>query len=117
MQDPMVFGLGTTPLTKSYQLTDLAVDQYKIVLPIITGRGVKYTHNDHINHILHHHSGPLGIRPVPTEHTHEEIAPPHPHDPQSIQGPGPAVLTPRPRQSLLTTANTVAKQTNLVMIS
>jgi hypothetical protein len=72
-----VFGLVTMPLTNPYQLTDLASHRNRIVLPIITGRGVKYTHNDHINHILHHHSGPLGIRPVPTEHTHEEIARPH----------------------------------------
>ena len=72
-----VFGLVTPPITSPYQRTVLAVCHNKTVLPIITGRGVKYTHNDHINHILHHHSGPTGIRPVPTEHTHEEIARPH----------------------------------------
>jgi hypothetical protein len=38
-----VFGLVRGPLTRCYQSTVLAVDQYKIVLPIITGRGVKYT--------------------------------------------------------------------------
>ena len=38
-----VFGLVRGPLTRCYQLTLLAVDQYKIVLPIISGHGVKYT--------------------------------------------------------------------------
>ena len=108
------FGLVRGPLTRPYQSTVLAVDQYKIVLPIITGRGVKYTHNDHINHILHHHSGPLGIRLVPTEHTHEAIARPHPHDRQSILGPGPAILTPRPRRTAVNAQILCAKQSNLV---
>jgi hypothetical protein len=70
--------LGAGGLTIPYQLTVLAVDQYKIVLPIITGRGVKYTHNDIKHRILHPDSGPTRIRLVPTEHTHEAIAPPHP---------------------------------------
>ena len=34
------------------------------LLPIITGRGVKYTH-DINSHILHHHSGPTRIRLIP----------------------------------------------------
>ena len=30
-------------------------------LPMITSRGVKYTHNDHKHLILHHDRGPLGL--------------------------------------------------------
>jgi hypothetical protein len=47
--------------------------RYKIVLPCLTGRGVKYTHNDHEHLILHHHSGPRGIRPIPQASTQEVI--------------------------------------------
>ena len=110
------FGLVRGPLTIPYQPTLLAVCHYNIVLPIITGRGVKYTHNDIKHSILHPDSGPTGIRLVPTEHTQKEIAPPHPHDPQSILGQEPAVLTPQSLRCGRTTANTRAKQVNLVMI-
>ena len=111
-----VFGLVTPPITSPYQRTVLAVCHYNIVLPFITGRGVKYTHNDIKHSILHPDSGPTGIRLVPTEHTQKEIAPPHPHDPQSILGQEPAVLTPQSLRCGRTTANTRAKQVNLVMI-
>jgi len=87
-----------------------------VVLPIITSRGVKYTHD--IRHlVLHPDSGPPGIRLIPQASDQKEIAPPHPHDPQSHTVREPAVLTPRPRRSWLATANTRAKQTILVMIS
>ena len=66
-----------------------------MLLPIITGRGVKYTHNDIQHRILYRNRGPTRIRLVPTASDHEEIAPPHPDDPESIQGPGPAILTPQ----------------------
>jgi hypothetical protein len=38
-----------------------------VVLPIITGRGVKYTHNDIKHTVLHPDSGPTGIRLIPQE--------------------------------------------------
>ena len=111
------FGLVMDPLPMLTKAPFWLCRHSLVLLPIITGRGVKYTHNDIKHLILHPDSGPRGIRLVPTEHTHEAIAPPHPHDPQSILGQGPTWLQPRPRQSLLATANTVAKQVNLVMIS
>ena len=83
-------------------------------LPIITGRGVKYTHNDIKHTVLHPDSGPRGIRPVPTEHTQKEIAPPHPHDPQSTLGHGPSWLQPRPRRTVATAQYPCAKQVFLV---
>ena len=67
-----------------------------VPLPIITGRGVKYTHNDINDTVLHPDSGPTGIRLIPQASNQKEIAPPHPHDPQSILGPGPVALPPRP---------------------
>ena len=70
--------------------------RYRIVLPIITSRGVKYTHD--IKHtVLHSNRGPLGLCGISQASDQKEIARPHPHDPESILGPGPAVLTPRPR--------------------
>ena len=108
------FGLEAVPLPFPTKAPFWLDRRPRAPLPIITGRGVKYTHNDIKHLILHPDSGPRGIRLVPTEHTHEAIAPPHPHDPQSIQGHGPAILTPRPRHRLATTANTVAKQVILV---
>ena len=65
--------LGHGPLTIPYQPTLLAVCHYNIVLPIITGRGVKYTHNDRINPTVPTHSGGPGLgrihpsRPRPLE--------------------------------------------------
>jgi hypothetical protein len=88
-----------------------------VPLPIITSRGVKYTHNDHEHRILYRNRGPTRICLVPTEHTQKEIAPPHPDDPESPHGPGPAVLTPRPRRTTATAQILCAKQVNLVMIS
>ena len=66
------FGLVRGPLTIPYQSTVLAVDQYKIVLPIITGRGVKYTHDINCV-ILHHDSGPTRIRLISQASTQEVI--------------------------------------------
>ena len=109
-----VFGLVRGPLTRCYQSTVLAVDQYKIVLPIITGRGVKYTHNDHEHRILHPDSGPLGIRLIPPASNPKAIARPHPHDPQGWHGPGPVVSPPRPRRTATTAQLCCAKQVNLV---
>ena len=112
-----VFGLVRGPLTRCYQSTDLAVCHSHVVLPIITGRGVKYTHNDHINPTVPTHSGGPGLRRIPQgRHQSLEVVTHHTHDPVSTHGQGPAVLTPRPRQSWLATANTRAKQVNLVMI-
>ena len=90
------FGLVRGPLTIPYQLTVLAVCHYNIVLPIITGRGVKYTHNDINDTVLHPDSGPARIRLIPQASNQKEIAPPQPHDPQSILGQGPVALPPRP---------------------
>jgi hypothetical protein len=88
-----------------------------VPLPIITGRGVKYTHNDHEHRILYRNRGPARICLVPTEHTQKEIAPPYPDDLESPHGPGPAVLTPRPRRTTAVAQILCAKQVNLVMIS
>ena len=43
-----------------------------VLLPTLTSRGVKYTHDINCV-ILHHHSGPTRIRLVPTEHTQQVI--------------------------------------------
>ena len=40
-------------------------DHSHVVLPIITGRGVKYTHNDHRNPTVPTHSGGPGLRRIP----------------------------------------------------
>ena len=111
------FGLVVEPLPTLTTLPIWLDRRYNIVLPIITGRGVKYTHNDIKHSILHPDGGPARIRLIPTEHTQKEIAPPHPDDPQSIQGQEPAILTPRPRQTVATAQILCAKQVNLVMIS
>ena len=65
--------LGRGPLTIPYHQTLLAVCHNKTVLPIITGRGVKYTHND-INHttVLTHSRGPDLCR-IP-EGRHQSLA-------------------------------------------
>jgi hypothetical protein len=57
--------LGAGALTRCYHLTVLAVCHYNIVLPIITGRGVKYTHNDRINPTVPTHSGGPGLGRIP----------------------------------------------------
>ena len=111
------FGLVMDPLPMLTNQPFWLHRRSRVLLPIITGRGVKYTHNDIKHLILHPDSGPRGIRLIPEASTQKEIAPPHPHDPQSHTVREPAMLTPRPRQSWLATANTVAKQVNLVMIS
>ena len=68
-----VFGLVRGPLTIPYHIINLAVDQYKIVLPIITGRGVKYTHNDISHNTLHTHSRRAGIRRISQASDQKEI--------------------------------------------
>ena len=71
-----VFGLVTPPITSPYQRTVLAVCHNKTVLPIITGRGVKYTHNDHINPTVPTHSGGPGLRRIPQgRHQSLEVIP------------------------------------------
>ena len=45
----------------------------RTLLPCLTGRGVKYTHNDRNNDIPHPDSGPARIRPIPQEHIQEVI--------------------------------------------
>ena len=88
------------------------------LLPIITGRGVKYTHNDINDTVLHPDSGPTRMGPIPTErHQSLEVDTHTTHDRQSILGQGPVALTPRPRQSHDTTQIVCAKLTILVMIS
>ena len=128
-----MFGLVRGPLTRCYQSTDLAVCHNKTVLPIITGRGVKYTHNDIKHLVLHPDSGPRGIRLIPTEHTQKEITvgdggakhrsidPPttwhnvaDPHAVVTIHQGGPALLTPRPLRTTATAQILCAKQVNLV---
>ena len=80
-------GLTTSPFWLAHH--------YNIVLPIITGRLGKYqqrielaghTH-DHNHLILHHHSGPTGLCPVPQEHTEEEVEPPPPTEPHNVADP------------------------------
>ena len=56
--------LGRGTLTNPYHQTLLAVCHNKTVLPIITGRGVKYTHNDHCNPTVPTHSGGPGLRRI-----------------------------------------------------
>ena len=46
--------------------------RYKIVLPTLTSRGVKYTH-DHKHTVLHSNRGPLGLCVIPKASTHKEI--------------------------------------------
>ena len=66
--------LGHGALTIPYQSTDLAVCHYRIVLPRITGRGVKYTHNDHRNPTVPTHSGGPGLGLVyPGRHQSLEV--------------------------------------------
>ena len=86
-----------------------------VPLPIITSRGVKYTHNDINDTVLHPDSGPTRMGLVhPERHQSLEVDTHHTHDRQSILGQEPVVLRPRPRQSHDTTANTRAKLTILV---
>jgi len=46
---------------------------YNIVLPTLTSRGVKYTHNDMKHSILDPDRGPTRIRLIPQEHIQEVI--------------------------------------------
>jgi len=68
-----VFGLVRGPLTRCYHVTDLAVCHSITLLPIITGRGVKYTHNDIQHLVLHTDSGPTRIRLVPEASDPKEV--------------------------------------------
>ena len=65
--------VGLVPITRPYHVTLLAVCRYRIVLPIITSRGVKYTHNDHINHTLLTDSGGPDLCRIP-EGRHRPLA-------------------------------------------
>ena len=47
--------------------------RHRRVLPTLTSRGVKYTHNDRDNDIPHPDSGPTRIRLIPQEHIQEVI--------------------------------------------
>ena len=67
---------GAGRLTIPYQPTLLAVCHNKTVLPIITGRGVKYTHNDHRNPTVLTHSGGPGLGRIPQgRHPSLEVIP------------------------------------------
>ena len=46
---------------------------YNIVLPTLTSRGVKYTHNDHKHSILDPDRGPTRIRLIPQEHPQKKV--------------------------------------------
>ena len=65
--------LGAGTLTNAYQSTVLAVCHSRTLLPIITGRGVKYTHNDIQHLVLHTDSGPTRIRLVPEASDPKEV--------------------------------------------
>ena len=60
---------GGSPLTSTrpYQSTVLAPCRSNYTLPIITGRGVKYTHNDIKHHTVPTDSGGPGMGLVPAE--------------------------------------------------
>ena len=68
------FGLEAVPLpivTKS----SIWLDRRSIVvLPIITGRGVKYTHNDNRGHIIPSNSVRPGLRRIPEAQHTKEVA-------------------------------------------
>jgi hypothetical protein len=85
----------------------------RIVLPIITSRGVEHTHD--VKHtVLHGDRGPTRIRRISPASNQKAIAPPYPHDPQSTLGQEPAVLTPRPPHAGRTMYILSSKQTILV---
>ena len=44
-----------------------------VLLPIITGRGVKYTHNDINSHILYRNRGPTRIRLIPQASNQKKV--------------------------------------------
>jgi len=69
-----VFGLVPGPLTRCYHVTVLAVCHSRTLLPIISGRGVKYTHNDIQHLVLHPDSGPTRIRLVPEASDPKKVA-------------------------------------------
>jgi hypothetical protein len=72
------FGLEAVPLPMLTNRPSWLGHRYRIVLPIITGRGVKYTHNDHINHTVPTHSGGPGLCVIhPERHQPLEVD----HDP------------------------------------
>ena len=110
------FGLVMAPLpfptNRPFWLCAI-IRQYYQSLPA----AVLNTHNDIKHTVLHPDSGPTGMGLVhPERHQSLEVDTHHTHDPASTLGQGPTWLTPRPRHRLDTTANTVAKQVNLVMI-
>jgi len=67
---------GAGDITRPYQPTVLAVCHSIVVLPRITGRGVKYTHNDHRNPTVPTHSGGPGLGRIPQgRHPSLEVIP------------------------------------------
>ena len=75
-----------------------------MLLPTLTSRGVKYTHNDHKHSILDPDRGPTRIRPIPQEHIQKKVKPHTPTPPHNVADPhavakvhtvaGPKALTP-----------------------
>ena len=59
------FGLVQEPLPTLTNHRSGSASILLVLLPIITGRGVKYTHNDIKHRILHPDSGPTRIRLIP----------------------------------------------------
>ena len=60
-----VFGLVREALPTLTTLPIWVSRRSIIVLPIISGRGVKYTHNDHRNPTVPTHSGGAGLGRIP----------------------------------------------------
>ena len=72
------FGLVMDPLPMLTKAPFWLCRHSLVLLPIITGRGVKYTHNDIKHTVLHPDSGPTGIRLIPQErHQSLEVDTPH----------------------------------------
>ena len=132
-----VFGLEAVALPTLTKASFWLHRRSIVLLPFITGRGVKYTHNDIKHRILHPDSGPRGIRLISQASDqkkvvvgdggakHRSVDPPT-DIPQCSRSPcrtrihtvaEPAVLTPRPPRTTATAQILCAKQTNLVMIS
>jgi hypothetical protein len=131
-----VFGLVQVPLPFPTNQPFWLCLHSHVVLPIITGRGVKYTHD--IKHtVLHSNRGPPGIRLISQASDQKKVAvgdggakhrsvDPPTDIPQCSRSPcrtrihtvaEPAVLTPRPPRTTATAQILCAKQTNLVKIS
>jgi hypothetical protein len=66
------FGLVTPPLPGLTTVPIWLAHHYVVLLPIITGRGVKYTH-DINSHIPRSDSGTTGLCPIPPEHPQKKV--------------------------------------------